>query len=144
MTPKRTIKTAHGTFEVVDYNSGMQMAIEPGDINEEKVFVIPMTQPITAKSPSAILEEYKNPLLYLIDKNGAFNPEGEGKWLRSSLTSLLLWAVDNLPLGRLEVDNSDDKQTCDHCGSQSYIGGRNIGISDCRQKLIDLAHSIEE
>ncbi len=128
-----------------------------------------MTQPITAKSPSEILAEFENPL-YLINKDGAFNMENDEVWLRSSLASVLLWASEELP--KEETETKDEvvcsgcsEHICDYgwhtnldgfsrcCGkkrirkqSEPYpvSSETNTAISDCRQKLIELAHSIEE
>lgn len=41
----RVIKTTQGDFEVMPYDTGLQMVIEPGTENEEKLYVIQVKAP---------------------------------------------------------------------------------------------------
>lgn len=95
---------------------------------------------ITPKSPKEILNSIS--YTFLDTSPPSIDRDDVVEFTRISLASVLLWAVKQSPEWRAEVDNSSDKQTCDLCGSQSYIEGRNSAIDDYRFTLQKKAEEI--
>ncbi len=111
-----------------------------------------MTQPITAKTPTEIVEEIQNKMFVKTKKGGFEYQSGDREpdmevllpWLASSMRSLLEHVVEMLPKERHEVHKhymcSDSTISCDDArGEDSY----NMALDDCISTIRKIQESIK-